>query len=65
MTKPLLLTESHNDYLFHRIQSIQDQLLAAQQKVNRLRVQLNNLQRQENAQRNDRQKQLTEIFIRS
>ena len=65
MTKPLLLTESHNDYLSHRIQSVQDQLLAAQQKVNRLRVQLNNLKRQENAQRNDRQKHLTEIFIRS
>jgi hypothetical protein len=65
MTKPQLFTESHNDYLFHRIQSIQDQLLTAQQKVNRLRVQLNNLKRQENAQGNDRQKQLKEIFIRS
>jgi TolA-binding protein len=65
MANPQLFTESHNDYLFHRIQSIQDQLLAAQQKVNRLRVQLNNLKRQENAQSDGRQKHLTEIFIRS
>ena len=65
MTKPLLLTELNNDYLSHRIQFIQDQLLAAQQKVNRLRVQLNNLKRQENAQSDGRQKHITEIFIQS
>lgn len=65
MVNPLRVTESHDDFLFHRIQSVQDQLLAAQQKVNRLRVQLNDLKRQENAQRKGRQRHLTELFIRS
>lgn len=70
MTNPLPFSESPDDYLSRRIQAVERQYLIAQGKVNHLKVQLNDLKRQEQVQKNIAQakslkKHITELFIRS
>jgi len=57
-----IFMESHEDYLARRIRDAQDRLLAAQEKVSRLRLELDGLKRQRNAQQMSR-KHITELFL--